>query len=244
MPSVEVMVLAPLIVASAYIIFAITGFGSTLVALPLLAHLLPLKFVIPVVVVLDCISSIRMGVKLRANLYKAEVLPLAPFMIVGMPGGVYFLINLPANVLLGALGVLVTVFGVSYVVKRGGGIRLARWTAAPLGLFAGTASAAFGVGGPVYVFFLTGRGATPDQIRATMPVIFIFTTITRIALFAAAGLFTAEVLLTSALLLPVMILGLYAGNRLHLSLTREHVTRLIGALLAVSGLSLVLRAIP
>jgi len=243
MPDLEIVVFAPLIIVGAYVIFAITGFGSTLIAVPLLAHVLPLKFVIPVVVALDCVSSIRMGVKLRANVYKTEILPLLPFMIAGMLGGVFFLLRVPASVLLGTLGTLVMLFGISYAAKRGGVMRLARWTAAPLGLFAGTASSAFGVGGPIYVFFLTGRGATPDQIRATMPVIFIFTTIARIALFAAAGLFTVEVLVTSALLLPVMALGLYAGNRLHLNLAREHVIRLIGALLTVSGFSLILRAV-
>ena len=243
MPGLEVIVFAPLIIVGAYAIFAITGFGSTLVALPLLAHLFPLKFVIPVVVALDCLSSIRMGFKLRENVYKKEILPLLPFMIAGMLGGVYFLLRLPANVLLGALGTLVVLFGVSYAVKRGAVIRLPRWSAAPIGLFAGTASSALGVGGPLYVFFLTGRGATPEQIRATMPVIFIFTSIGRIALFAAAGLFTVEVLTTSALLLPLMVFGLYVGNRLHLNLSRVHVIRLIGGLLTVSGASLILRAI-
>jgi uncharacterized membrane protein YfcA len=237
------MVFAPLVIVGAYVIFAITGFGSTLIAVPLLAHLFPLKFVIPLVVALDCVSSISMGFKLRENVYKKEVLPLLPFMIVGMLCGMFLLLRLPANVLLGALGVLVVLFGISYAVKRGTAIRLKRWTVAPIGLFAGTASSAFGVGGPLYVFFLSGRGATPDQIRATMPVIFIFTSIARIALFAAAGLFTLEVLTAWGLLLPLMVLGLYVGNRLHLNLSRDHVIRLIGGLLTVSGASLILRAI-
>jgi uncharacterized membrane protein YfcA len=62
-------------------------------------------------------------------------------------------------------------------------------------------------------------------------------------LFAVAGLFTLEVLTTSALLLPLMLLGLYLGNRLHLNLAREHVIRFIGGLLTASGVSLILRAL-
>jgi len=243
MPSLEVIIFAPVIIVGAYVIFAITGFGSTLIAVPLLAHLLPLKFVIPMIVALDCISSISMGLKLRTDVQRKEILPLLPFMVAGMIGGILLLLRLPAQVLLGTLGILVMLFGVSYVLKRGAAIRLARWTVAPIGLFGGAASSAFGVGGPLYVFFLTGRGATPDQIRATMPVIFIFTSIARIALFAAAGLFTVEVLATSALLVPLMALGLYVGSRLHLNLERGQVIRLIGSLLTVSGFSLFLRAI-
>ena len=242
MPSLEAVVFSPLILVFGYVVFAITGFGSTLIAVPLLAHIFPLQFVIPLVALLDCIGSIRMGFRLRANVYRQEFLPLLPFMVVGMVGGVLLLVRLPADLLLGVLGFLVVVFGTSYAMKRGAVVRLARWTAAPIGLAGGVASSAFGVGGPLYVFFLTARGATPDQIRATMPVIFIFTSLARIALFAAAGLFTPEVLIAAVLLLPVMIFGLYLGNRLHLDLPRDKVIRIIGALLVVSGFSLILRA--
>jgi uncharacterized membrane protein YfcA len=243
MPSFEAIVVASLIVVFAYGVFAITGFGSTLIAVPLLAHIFPLKFVIPMVVALDCVGSLRMGLKLRANVHKKEFLPLLPFMAAGMVAGVFLLVGLSPSLLLGALGILVMLFGASYAVKRGLPLVLPRWSAAPIGLAGGLASSAFGVGGPLYVFFLTARGATPDQIRATMPVVFIFTSIARIVLFAAAGLFTPDVLVASALLLPVMMLGLYLGNRLHLNLPREQIIRFIGGLLVLSGLSLILRAL-
>jgi uncharacterized membrane protein YfcA len=243
MPSPEILVFASLIILVAYVIFGISGFGSTLIAVPLLAHLFPLKFVIPVVVVLDCFGAITMGLRLRADVNRRELLPLAPFMLTGMAAGVFLLLRLPAHILLACLGIFVLVYGAIYAAGRGTVIRLARWSAAPLGLFAGTTSSTFGVGGPLYVFYLTGRGATPDQIRATIPVIFIFTTITRIVLFTSAGLFNREVLLAAALLFPVMLIGLYAGNRLHGRLRREHAVRIIGALLVASGLSLLLRAL-
>ncbi|MBI4205597.1 MAG: sulfite exporter TauE/SafE family protein [Betaproteobacteria bacterium] len=243
MPSIEILIFAPLIVLAAYIIFGISGFGSTLVAIPLLAHLYPIKFVIPMVVLLDCIATIRQAVKLRSGVYKQELLPLLPFMLAGMGAGVFLLIRLPAEIVLLCLGVFVFAYGIYYALRHDSVFRLARWTAAPIGLFAGTTSALFGVGGPLYVMYLTGRGATPDHIRATLPVIFSFTTVGRIALFAATGLFSESVLLTAAALLPMMVVGLYCGNRLHLNLSRENAVRIIGGLLVVSGISLVFRAL-
>lgn len=243
MPSLEVLIFAPLIVLLAYIIFGISGFGSTLVAIPLLAHLFPIKFVIPMVVLLDCIATIRQAVKLRGGVYKKEMLPLLPFMLAGMGAGVFLLIRLPGEILLLCLGVFVFGYGIYYALRHDSVFRLARWTAAPIGLFAGTTSALFGVGGPLYVMYLAGRGATPDHIRATMPVIFSFTTVGRIALFAATGLFSESVLLTAAALLPVMVIGLYFGNRLHLNLSRENAVRIVGGLLVVSGISLLFRAL-
>jgi uncharacterized membrane protein YfcA len=212
------------------------------VAVPLLAHLLPLKFVIPTMVVLDCLASIGMGVKLRADVNRHELLPLVPFMVIGMLTGAFLLLRLPAEALLGALGVFVLIYGFMYVAGRQTTVRVGRGAAAPIGVFAGTTSSMFGVGGPIYVMYLTARGSTIEQIRATMPVIFIFTTIARIVIFAVAGLYTSQVLYAAAALLPVMLLGIVLGNRLHLNLSREQIMRVIGVLLVASGLSLIWRA--
>lgn len=242
MPPLEVWIFAPLIVITAYVIFGMSGFGSTLIAVPLLAHLYPLKFVIPMMVVLDCIGSIHMGLRLRADVNRAELKPMLPFMIVGMLVGAFLLLQLPAEILLGGLGVFVLAYGVLYVAGKQASLRVGRWAAAPVGLFAGTTSSMFGVGGPIYVMYLTARGSTLEQVRATMPVIFVFTTIARIMIFTAAGLFTMTVLYTSLALLPVMALGMWLGNHLRLNLSREQLVRVIGTLLVLSGASLLFRA--
>jgi hypothetical protein len=243
MPPLEVFIFAPLIVITAYVIFGISGFGSTVIAVPLLAHFMPLTVVIPVIVALDCVGAISMGVRLRADVYKAEFVPLLPFLMLGMLAGAYLLLELPGEILLGGLGIFVAVYGVLYITGKQGGFRVGRWAVVPVGLFAGTTSSMFGVGGPIYVMYLTARGATPEHIRATLPVIFIFTTIARIVIFAVAGLFTTEVIYMAAALLPIMALGMWSGHHLHLNLTREQLARIVGVLLVVSGGSLLVRAL-
>jgi len=244
MPSIEILVFAPLIVVLAYTIFGISGFGSTLIAVPLLANLFPdLKFVIPMVVIMDCITAMSMGLRLRANVNRRDFMPLLPFLLVGLGVGVFLLVRLPSTLLLVVLGVFAIGYGITYM--RGGPprLKLPHWSAVPVGLFAGTTSAAIGVGGPIYVMYLAARGSTPEQIRATTPVIFVFTTLTRIAMFAVAGLFTREVLITAAVLLPIALGALYLGHRLHLNLSKNTTVRIIGGLLALSGVSLLMRAL-
>ena len=243
MPSPEVLIFTPLIVLVAYLIFGISGFGSTLIAVPLLAHLMPLKFVIPMIVLLDCVGAISMGLKLRADVWKAEFVPMLPFLLVGLMMGAFVLLNVPTRWLLLGLGGFVLLFGTNYLIDRKSRVSLPRWAVAPISLFAGTTSSALGVGGPLYVFYFTARGATPEQIRATVPAVFSFTSVARIAIFASVGLFNARVLIAAALLLPVMALGLWCGHRLHGRLTREHAIRIIGGLLLLSGASLIVRAL-
>jgi uncharacterized membrane protein YfcA len=242
MPPVEVLIFTPLIIVAAYLIFGMSGFGSTLIAVPLLAHLMPLKFAIPMVVLLDCVSAFSMGLKLRADVWKAEFVPLLPFLLVGLFAGAFVLLKVPPRWLLLGLGVFVLVFGGHFLIHRTAAIRLPRWAAAPTGIIAGTTSSALGVGGPIYVFYFTARGATPDQIRATVPAVFTFTSAARIAIFTGVGLFNTDVLSAAAALLLVMALGLWCGHRLHGRLTRDQAMRVIGALLLLSGVSLLARA--
>ena len=238
----HILILAPLIVFAAYVVFGISGFGSTLIAVPLLAHLFPLKFVVPFFVLIDCVGAFNMGLRLRADVMRRELLTLLPFMALGILGGVWLLVRVRPELLIGGLGLFVAFFGASYVIKRGKGFPLPQWAGAPIGVFGGATSAVFGIGGPIYVFFLAGRGATPTQIRATMPMIFMFTTLARIVMFIFAGLYSPAALLAAAALLPVMALGVWAGHHLHLNLQQQTVIRIMGGLLVISGISLLVRA--
>ncbi len=239
----EILILAPLIVFGAYVVFGISGFGSTLIAVPLLAHLFPLKFVVPFFVLLDCVGAFNMGLRLRADVMRRELLLLLPFMALGVLAGVWLLVRVPPELLLGGLGMFVVFFGASYVIKRGKGFPLPQWSAAPIGTLGGATSAVFGIGGPIYVFFLAGRQATPTQIRATVPMIFMFTTVARIALFVIAGLYSPASLVAAVALMPVMALGVWTGHHLHLNLSQQTVIRVMGGLLVLSGISLIARAL-
>lgn len=243
MPATEVLIFAPLVVWVAYLIFGIAGFGSTLIAMPLLAHVMPLQFAIPVVVILDCVSAISLGLKLRADVWKAEFMPMLPFLVAGLIIGTFVLLKVPPQWLMLGLGAFVLIFGTNYLMGGKSMMRLPRWSVAPIGLFAGTTSSALGIGGPIYVFYFAARGATPEQIRATIPAVFSFTTLARIAIFTGVGLFNTQVFIVVALLLPVMAFGLWCGHRLHGRLTREQALRIVGGLLLLSGASLLVRAL-
>ncbi len=239
-----ILVFAPVIVLGAYVIFGITGFGSTLIALPLLAHLLPLKFVIPMIVLLDFSAALKIGTQFRADISRRELAYLLPFMVIGMVGGVFLLIKLPARVLLFALGIFVCGYGVYAARGKEPTLALSRAWSLPSGIVGGIFSSLFSSGGPLYVIYLTARGLDKSQLRSTMSAIFVVTTATRIVLFALSGLYGQDgVLLTAALLFPVMLAGLYIGNRLHLNLPRTRVLQFVGGLLVISGASLMVRAL-
>jgi uncharacterized membrane protein YfcA len=241
-PGADVLALAALITAGSYCVFGLTGFGSTVLALPLLAHLLPLKFAVPLMLLLDLTASLTVSTRARGELRKDELWRIVPFLVAGMVLGVTLLIRLPERPLLVTLGVFLLAYAVYCLAgKRKAGTLAAAW-AAPIGLASGAFSALFGTGGVLLVVYLAGRLADKSELRATTATGILVSSGTRALLFGATGLLTQEgLLLSAAALLPSVFLGLFVGHRLHARVDPRHVLRAIYLLLVISGLSLLAR---
>lgn len=239
----EIYLLAALILLGAYFIRGISGFGSGLIAVPLLAHFLPLTFVVPLILVTDFSASILLGLHVRQHARWDEIRPLIPFGFIGVVAGTTLLINVPRTPLLITLGLLVLTFGLRSVLNLHGSRIIRRLWAAPAGLIGGTISGLFGTGGPPYVIYLNHRIHKPAELRATFTGLFFLEGLWRIITFIFAGLFHDVALIAATLAaLPLIGLGLWLGNCVHVGLTPARMQQLIGALLLVSGTSLLWRA--
>lgn len=231
-------------VAGAYAVYGISGFGSTIIAVPLLAHVSPLAFAVPLVVLLDLVTSVALGSGFRRKIAWGELAPLLVLMTAGIAAGVGLLLRAPERPLLVALGVFVLATG-SHRLVRGGPLRtIARGWVVPTGLAGGVVSGVFGTGGPLYIMYLARRLPDPTALRSSMAVVLLLSSVLRLALFGATGLASARVLTVTAVLVPVAMLGLYAGHRLHRRLAPLTVSRVVAALLVLSGISLILRTLP
>ncbi len=243
LPDAPMLVLASLIALAAYLLFALSGFGSTLIMLPLLAHFYPPAFVLPMLALLDSTAALRLGFQSRARLLTPELAWLLPGMAAGMIVGVALLVNLPPRLTLGLLGAFVAAYGLYTLSGRSLRSRLPQWSAVPIGLVGGVLSS-MGVGGPLYLVYLSARGHDPLAVRSTIITLLSVTTLTRVILFALYGLYAQEGILLFALALaPAMLLGLFIGHRLHLNFSRERLVKCIAALLTLSGAALLVRAL-
>src|SRR5206468_1325604 len=114
----------------------------------------------------------------------------------------------------------------------------------PAGFCGGVFSALFGTGGPIYVSYLSARLEGKAALRATASLMVGFSVVLRTAAFAVSGiLLDSKLLLASAVLLPVMLIGLWLGNRLHDRLTRGGLLKVIAILLCGNGVLLAVRAV-
>ncbi len=238
----ETLAIAALIVAGAYVVFGLTGFGSTVIAVPLLALVLPLKFAVPLMMLLDLVATAMLGAKLRKGIRVDEVAWLIPFILAGMALGLTLLIKVAEGSLLLGLGAFVLLYAGYGFTRSGAPIALGRIWSAPIGLAGGALSALFGTGGVLFALYFTGRIRDKDELRATNASMIMFSALVRVVLFGLTGLLTQDGLLASvAILVPAMLGGFFVGNRLHARIPAASVVRAVYSVLVIAGVSLVFR---
>ena len=236
------MVLVMCILMSAYFIRGITGFGSGLISVPLLALSQPLQFAIPLVLALDFTASVVLGSTNNKKANWGEIKILLPAGMIGACIGAYALLTLPTTPVLLTLGAFTMFFGFRNIFGLQPVGQLSRAWAIPAGLAGGGAGALFGTGGPPYIMYLTRRLLDKGEVRATFSWLFAIEGGFRLAIFLVAGLLLDSKLQIAYVLglLPVAA-GLYIGNKVHLDITSEGMLKVVGALLVLSGLLLFLK---
>ena len=235
---------ATAIVVLAYFIRGIAGFGSGLIAVPLLALFLPLTFVVPLILLLDFTASLVMGGLDLKRVQWREVGMLIPFSLIGVIVGTQLLVNLPLTPMLLILAAFIAVFAVRSLLNLKGEKPVSAWWAIPASFTGGTVGGLFGTGGPPYVIYLNHRIQDKTLLRATFSALFFIEGAVRIVTFFVAGLLMAQTVWWNALLaLPLMLGALWLGGHVHTGLTQTHMTRLIGVLLLLASVSLTLKAL-
>ena len=240
----DMLIAAALVILVGYTIFGATGFGASPITIPVLAHVFPLTFVLSLAAILDLSSGLVLGLHTRRQADTRELLILVPFTLAGLVLGVTLLVRLPRDATLLALGLFVCAYALYVMLGSRTDRRLSRRWAAPAGALGGVVGSLFGMGGPPYVMYITGRIPDPAVQRATIAQMVILNVGLRVVTFAVAGLLHSRALwLAALLLLPVAWAGVWLGNRVHGMVPPSTMARLIGAALFVTGAVLIVRTL-
>jgi len=236
------LVLCVAIIFVAYVIKGLSGFGSGLVAIPLLAFFLPLPFIVPVMALVSYTGTVYQSVTYRRDVVWRDLWPLLPFSLAGITIALWLLVNADVTVLTLSLGIFIFCYAVysllPHDIKSGN-----RFWAVPAGGFAGLIGALFGTGGPFYVLYLKMRQVSKQQFRATITMIFLVDGGARLFGYFYSDLFTKKVVILALVLLPVLALAMYVGQHLHIKMNERRFNQVISVLLLVSGLSLAIKSI-
>lgn len=239
----EVALLAGIAFAGA-LIFGITGFGSALVTIPLATHLVPLQFALALFALADLACALGVGLENPRNAVRREWVRLVPMILAGTVLGVTLLVNLPRAAGMLLLGVFVLGYSVYTLLRRASpGIVAPGW-AWVAGFAGGITSTVFGAGGPPYAIYLSQRGLTKEQFRATMGFATITSISIRVTAFILTGLLLdARIWLAAMAVVPAALAGIFVARKIFARIAREALMRAVALLLLASGGSLIFRAL-
>lgn len=238
------LLVAPLAVVLGYTVFGLSGFGSTAITVPILAHYLPVSYLVPLMALLDCACSSIVGGTNREHVSKAELKWLIPVMFGGFAIGATVLKTVPDDYLRIALGVFAIAIGGYSIANPTVSRRISRLWVVPVGLVGGAVATVFGAGGPIYATYLSARLGDKSQVRATTSALISISAFSRAVIYAVSGLLLHVAIGLGALVLaPFVWVGLALGTRIHVGLTQTQMRRVVGGLLVFTGLSLLWRLV-
>ena len=223
-----------------------TGFGAS-AAMPLLGLVIPMKVLIPAWTLVGLIASVTLFGRDRHHVAWREIAKIVPTCVVGVVAGVYLFTVLDSSALARGLGILVVLYGLHslWTTFR----PLPRWNvstrvAAPVaGLFGGIIGTAFGtLAGVFFAMYFDTLRKGKEQFRATMNAILLAVVVLRGAGYWAVGEYDRDVLIISAIALPLMLVGIFIGNRIHTGLNELVFRRLVGGALIASGAALLVKS--
>jgi uncharacterized membrane protein YfcA len=237
----DALVLAILFLAT--LIRSAFGFGEALVAVPLLALLMPIDVAAPVAVLTSITVAAIVLVQDWSEVHARSAGRLVFPTIFGMPLGLLLLTRVGESVVKTALAVVIIAFA-AYSLSTRRKLALANdRTAWLFGFVAGILGGAYGMNGPPLVIYGTLRGWSPRHFRATLQGYFLPASVMVMAGYTIAGLWTPTVTRHYLLSLPAVVVAIFVGRALNRRMHGARFARyvhagliLIGATLLVQGL--------
>lgn len=225
-----------------------TGFGGS-VGMPLLALVVPIKILVPTWTLLGFVSSVAILGKDRQHVDLKKFLLFIPWCALGVAVGLYFFATLDSRTLLRALGVMVLGYAAYFFwttlrpAAAGAAAKpppkflspVAAWLAGVVGALFGAMATVF------FAMYLDVKTMAKSAFRATVSAMLLTLCLGRGIGYWAVGEFTREVWVAFAMAAPVMFIGIWLGDRIHVRLSELAFKRVVCAVLFVCGLPLLLR---
>ncbi|MBI2395631.1 MAG: sulfite exporter TauE/SafE family protein [Deltaproteobacteria bacterium] len=237
------------VVLVAFVVESAAGFGATVVTVTLGAQILPLDAVLaaflPVNVALSLVLTVRNAKAIDRGLLLRQVLP---WMGAGTAVGLALSRYRAAGWIKVVFAAFVIVLSIAELLamraradQRSTPLRPTVAASALAG--AGVIHGLFACGGPLVVYVVGRTLSEKAAFRATLSALWLVMNVVLVASMAIDGSLGGKSLVTSAALLPPLVVGLLAGDRLHHRMPERAFRVAVFALLLVAATVLVVRSV-
>ncbi|MGV9292523.1 sulfite exporter TauE/SafE family protein [Amycolatopsis sp. NPDC003676] len=219
-----------------------SGFGASLIWVSCLCLVLPPPAVVPSTLLLEVASSVTLLPKSWPDAHRPSVRWLLTGALVGLPTGIWFLAALPERATRLTVGLAVGLSALALAFSHRTRRMPGRAACAGMGTAFGVLNGACGMGGPPVVLMYLASPLPMAVNRASLVVFFLAADSMTVTTAGAGGLLTGDVLLQTALFLPIALAGVAAGTWLYHH-ARGDARRIVLGILAVLSLALVGQAV-
>jgi uncharacterized membrane protein YfcA len=237
---------AILLIGFAYLLAGVAkggvGFGLPLIAVPLVASIMP----VPVAVALTFAPILISNIHQAATVARpASVLrrfwPLIGCMVVGTALGAQILTRVDRD----AISVTVGILLLGFVASRGLAARLdvprraERWLSPAVGLASGLLGGVSGMLGPLFLIYLVALRLSRDAFVGTISVFYLLGILPLYITLFASGVIARNVVIVSLLACVPLFVGIWAGTWLRGRVSQAGFMRLLLAMICLVGLNLI-----
>jgi len=238
----QTYVLICVIVFFSGFIQGLSGFGSIMLSLPLLALFIDVKVVIPLVGIFGLVIPTLLLIKLWKHLDWKKIYPLFLGALPGIPVGVFFLKKFDVSTIHWILGIILITFSIYSLFLKSSNIGLRDGWAYVFGFFGGCIGGALSAAGLAAIVYTSLQTWGKDKIKATLQGFLLASHLVIVILQAVNGLITTIVLWYLLVSLPTLILGTYAGSLFYGRINEDFYKKTMLILLAILGALMIYRS--
>ncbi len=232
------LALVGLIALLAGFVQGLSGFGSALVAMPLLLQFLPARLATPFCILMGLVITLQLGISLKRHLDLKKIAPLFIGCLPGIACGTFLLKNADNLFIKKGLGLVLVVYSLFQLFVQPKSIKLKPWWGILAGFLTGLIGAAFSAGGPPTIIYTSLNQWNKDTIKATLTGFFFLTGIIIAVAHTAAGITSAPAVKLFVVSIPFVFSGTFIGTLAYRRLPHKGYLKLIYGLLLLMGLML------
>ena len=219
------------------------GFGEALIAVPLLALIMPMDVAAPVAVLISITVAVVVLAQDWRHVHGRSAGWLILSTLVGTPLGLLLLTKVEGSIVKACLGIIIVAFSTySLLDRKRMALKDDRW-AWSFGFGAGVLGGAYGMNGPPLVMYGALRGWSPQRFRATLQGYFLPAGLMTLAGYWLAGLWKPIVNHYYLISLPAVLVAIFLGRAFSGRMDERTFLRYIHFGLLVVGGMLLLHAV-
>lgn len=205
-----VLVMAVIFIAT--FIRSAFGFGEALIAVPLLALIMPIDVAAPVAVLVSITVALVVVAQDWRHVHFRSAGLLFVSSCAGIPIGLWLLAAVPEQAVKSVLAVTIILFSAFFLLNKSSATLKTENSSPIFGFVAGILGGAYGMNGPPIVAYGTLRRWSPQHFRATLQGYFLPTSIVVMFGYWVVGLWVPSVTYYYLLTLPVVVVAIFMGR--------------------------------